>query len=67
MTEEVRPHGGTLIYDAVDLVASRKLKPIGGRKAIVLITDGMEGGSFATAKTAVRSALEAGAVIVGIH
>jgi Ca-activated chloride channel homolog len=64
---DIRPRGGTLMYDAIDLVASRKLKAISGRKAIVLITDGMDGGSLATPKAAVRSALEADAMIFAIH
>ena len=33
---------GTSLYDAVDLVINRKLNRVGGRKAIVLFTDGVD-------------------------
>jgi VWFA-related protein len=33
---------GTSLYEAVDLVINEKLKKIGGRKAIVLFTDGVD-------------------------
>ena len=36
---------GTLLYDAVDLVLNQRLKAIPGRKAIVLLTDGVDEGS----------------------
>ena len=64
---ETRPRGGTLLYDAVTLVATNKLKPVTGRKTIVLITDGDDNGSIATAKKAVQAAQEADAVIYGIR
>ena len=64
---ETQPRGGTLLYDAVTLVATKKLKPLTGRKTIVLITDGDDNGSIATAKKAVQAAQEADAVIYGIR
>jgi Ca-activated chloride channel family protein len=36
---------GTLLYDAVDLVLNQRLRAIPGRKAIVLLTDGVDQGS----------------------
>jgi len=36
---------GTSLYEAVDLVINEKLKKIGGRKAIVLFTDGVDSSS----------------------
>ena len=36
---------GTLLYDAVDVVLNQRLKLIPGRKAIVLLTDGVDQGS----------------------
>ncbi len=36
---------GTLLYDTVDLALNQKLAAIQGRKAIVLLTDGVDGGS----------------------
>jgi VWFA-related protein len=63
----VRPRGGTLLNDAVTLVASQKLKTLAGRKAMVLITDGMDNGSIANEKKAVEAAQQADAVIYGIR
>ena len=64
---ETRPRGGTLLYDAVTLVATNKLKALTGRKTMVLITDGDDNGSIATAKKAVEAAQQADAVIYGIR
>lgn len=64
---ETRPRGGTLLYDAVDLVTSQKLARLPGRKAIVLITDGLDNGSKVSLATASKSAQEADAVIYSIH
>ena len=38
--------GGTSIYDAVEYSLRKKLKAVGGRKAIVLFTDGVDTTSF---------------------
>jgi Ca-activated chloride channel family protein len=64
---ETHPRGGTLLYDAVVLVAGNKLKPLAGRKTIVLITDGDDNGSIATLKKAVQAVQEADTVIYGIR
>jgi Ca-activated chloride channel family protein len=64
---ETQPRGGTLLFDAVTLVAENKLKPLTGRKTMVLITDGEDNGSIADSKKAVRAAQEADAVIYGIR
>src|SRR6266850_3363705 len=44
----ISPHGGTRLYDAVDFAASRYLRRLPGRKAVVLLTDGVDLGSFKT-------------------
>ena len=45
----------TRLYDAVDLVITKRLNKIPGRKAIVLFTDGVDTGSYnATYKTTLR-------------
>jgi len=67
VTEGVRPRGGTLLYDAVDLVASRKLARLRGRKTLVLITDGVDNGSKVSIDHAVKSAQQADAVLFAIH
>jgi Ca-activated chloride channel family protein len=64
---ETRPRGGTLLYDAVSLVATRKLKPVAGLKTMVLITDGMDNGSIADSAKAVQAAQEADTVIYAIR
>ncbi len=45
---KISPHGGTRLYDAVDFAASRYLRRLPGRKAVVLLTDGVDFGSFVT-------------------
>lgn len=67
VTEGVHPRGGTLLYDAVDLVASRKLARLSGRKTLVLITDGMDNGSKVSVDQATKSAQQADAVVFAIH
>jgi VWFA-related protein len=64
---EIRPRGGTLLYDAVHLVAEQKLQSLPGRKTIILITDGVDNGSIAKMSKAVQAAQEADAVIYGIY
>ena len=48
--EEVKisPQGGTRVYDAVDFAASQYLRRLPRRKAVVLLTDGVDLGSFMT-------------------
>jgi VWFA-related protein len=64
---EARPRGGTLLYDAVNLVALQKLKRLPGRKVMILITDGEDNGSLEGTAKAVQSAQAADTVIYGIH
>jgi len=64
---ETHPRGGTLLYDAVNLVATNKLRRLPGRKTIVLITDGMDNGSALSLARAVEAAQQADAVVYGIH
>ena len=64
---ETRARGGTLLYDAVALVAGQKLKRLPGRKTMILITDGVDNGSIANIAKAVQAAQEADAVVYGIH
>ena len=64
---EFAARGGTLLYDAIFLTASQKLQRIGGRKIILVISDGLDNGSVANTGKAVHAAQEADAVIYGIH
>jgi len=45
---KISPHGGTRLYDAVDFAADQYLRRLPGRKAVVLLTDGVDFGSFKT-------------------
>ncbi len=57
---------GTVLYDAVYLAATEKLKGEVGRKVLVLITDGVDQGSRMTRNQAVEAAQKADAVIYSI-
>ncbi len=58
---------GTLLFDAVYLASNEKLKSEVGRKALVLITDGDDQGSFYNRKTAVEAAQRADAIVYSIY
>ena len=57
---------GTVLYDAIYLAAGEKLKGEVGRKAIVVITDGVDQGSRVKIEQAVEAAQKADAVIYSI-
>ncbi len=57
---------GTVLYDAVYLAAQEKLRSEVGRKAIVLITDGVDQGSRMTRSQAIEEAQKSDAVIYSI-
>ena len=58
---------GTVLYDAVYLAATEKLRKEVGRKAIVLITDGVDEGSRLKIDDAMRAAQMADAIIYSIY
>src|SRR5262249_7045980 len=58
---------GTVLYDAVYLAATDKLRSEVGRKVIVLITDGVDQGSRVTRNTAIEMAQKADAVIYSVY
>jgi VWFA-related protein len=58
---------GTLLYDAIYLAANEKLKSEVGRKAIVLITDGEDQGSYYDRDQAIEAAQRANAMIYSIY
>src|ERR1035441_422127 len=57
---------GTVLYDAIYLAASDKLKTEVGRKVIVVITDGVDQGSRMTRNQAIEAAQKSDAVIYSI-
>jgi VWFA-related protein len=58
---------GTLLFDAVYLAAAEKFKSEVGRKAIVLITDGEDQGSYYKREQAIEAAQRADAIIYSIY
>jgi VWFA-related protein len=57
---------GTILYDAVYLAAAEKLKTEVGRKAIVVITDGVDTGSKTSRDKSIEAALKSDAIIYSI-
>jgi VWFA-related protein len=60
------PMPTTLLYDAVSSTAVNKLKGVTGRKAMVIISDGIDIGSRTSLETAVRQAQTANAIVYSI-
>jgi VWFA-related protein len=58
---------GTVLYDAVYLAATDRLQKEVGRKAIVLITDGVDQGSRLKKEAAIESAQKSDAIIYSIY
>lgn len=58
---------GTVLYDAVYLAATERLRDETGRKAIVLITDGVDQGSKVKLETAIESAQKANSIVYAIY
>jgi len=58
---------GTVLYDAVYLAATDRLQKEVGRKAMVLITDGVDQGSRLKKEAAIESAQKSDAIIYGIY
>src|SRR5712671_645203 len=58
---------GTILYDAVYLAANDRLRRDVGRKAIVLITDGVDTGSKISRDKAIEAAQKADSIIYSIY
>ncbi len=58
---------GTVLYDAVTLAANEKLRSEVGRKAIIVISDGMDEGSSYSIRDAIEAAQKADSIIYGIY
>lgn len=58
---------GTILFDTVFLAASDQLRSQVGRKAIIVITDGVDMGSRYTRERAIEAAQKTDAIIYGIH
>ena len=58
--------GGTLLYDAVYLASDELMKKQQGRKALVVLSDGVDRGSKETLETAIETAQRADTVVYSI-
>src|ERR1700680_3415006 len=58
--------GGTLLYDAVYLASNDMMKKQQGRKALIILSDGVDRGSKETLTTAIESAQRANTVVYSI-
>jgi VWFA-related protein len=54
---------GTVLYDAIVLAATQKLRPEVGRKAIILLTNGVDQGSRMHLAAAIEAAQKANAIV----
>ncbi len=61
-----RGGGGTTMYDAVMLASDELMKKQTGRKALILLTDGVDNGSKVTLSTAVEAAQRADTLVYSI-
>ena len=62
-----RRRGGTALYDAVYLASDDMMKKLGGRKAVVILSDGVDHGSKETIGQAIEAAQRANTVVYSIY
>ncbi len=58
--------GGTLLYDAVTQASNDVMKKLTGRKALIVLSDGVDYGSNGTLKDSIEAALRADTLIYSI-
>ena len=61
-----RSGGGTMLYDAVLLAADELMRKQSGRKALILLTDGVDTGSKVSLSSAVEAAQRADTLVYSI-
>lgn len=61
-----RGGGGTLLYDSIYLASNEIMKKQQGRKAIIVLTDGVDRGSKESLQTAIETAQRADTVVYSI-
>jgi len=69
-TDPDHPHyffGGTMLYDAVFLSANEVLKPVKGRKAVVLFSDGVDRDSRTSLTHAIEAAQRADTLVYCVY
>jgi len=65
-TTRIRLHQGTLLYDAVYLASDEVIKKQQGRKALIILSDGVDRGSKVGLETAVEAAQRADTIVYSI-
>jgi len=60
-------NAGTLLYDAIFLASDEVMRPQTGRKALVVLTDGVDHGSRLSLERAIESALRADTMVYTIY
>jgi VWFA-related protein len=63
---ELQRGGGTLLYEAVGIAARDVMRPLTGRKALIILSDGVDFGSEISASTAIEEAQRADTLIYSI-
>ena len=59
-------HGGTLLYDAIYLASNEVMKTQQGRKALIVLSDGLDRGSKETLASAIEAAQRADTLVYSI-
>jgi VWFA-related protein len=59
-------HAGTLLYDAVYLASNELMQKQHGRKALIVLSDGVDRGSKESLESAIESALRADTVVYAV-
>jgi len=60
-------HGGTQLYDAVYLASNELMKKQTGRKAVIILSDGVDRGSKTTLESAIEAAQRSDTVVYSIY
>jgi VWFA-related protein len=60
------PMPSTLLYEAVQKTAMAKLKPLSGRKVLIVISDGLDNGSSVHLDSVIEAAEASNAIVYGI-
>jgi len=63
---EIQHGGGTLLYDAVSRASKEVMQKLSGRKALILLTDGVDNGSYGRLQDAIDDAQRADTLIYSI-
>jgi VWFA-related protein len=60
-------HAGTMLYDSIYLASNELMKKQQGRKAVIVLSDGVDSGSKTTLESAIESAQRADTVVYSIY